>query len=241
MAERNGFFGLDECKLFPMTDEANFGYAETCIDVGKYGGIVEISLEPSTSNDSTYASDTTWLNEETDQGFSGTLKIINGVETPELRRDLAPLVGWEVDENGRVLGSSGKPRKPFALMAEHTGNARDKRVCYLKCQLGKPSKNGKTKEDGSENQPDEFPITAYVVKLPNGWKGSFYEDYEDTPTYATFFDAVDIQLAGATFVAVTPEGTENPKTEGWYEKVSNSFVPSEDTTVDNSKTYYAKH
>ena len=37
---------------------------------------------------------------------------------------------------------------------------------------------------------------------------------------------------------VTPVGSENPKTEGWYELVSGEYVPTEDETVDSGKTYY---
>ena len=46
--------------------------------------------------------------------------------------------------------------------------------------------------------------------------------------------------AGDTYVAVTPVGTENPSTEGWYELVEGSYVASEDTTVASGKTYYEK-
>lgn len=40
------------------------------------------------------------------------------------------------------------------------------------------------------------------------------------------------------YSAVTPVGSENPKTEGWYELVSGEYVPTEDETVDPLKTYY---
>ena len=42
----------------------------------------------------------------------------------------------------------------------------------------------------------------------------------------------------STYDAVTPVGNENPTTEGWYELVNGKYVLSEDTTVDNLKTYY---
>lgn len=42
-----------------------------------------------------------------------------------------------------------------------------------------------------------------------------------------------------TYAEVTPVGTENPVTEGWYEKSGDVYVLSADTTVDVSKTYYA--
>ena len=47
-----------------------------------------------------------------------------------------------------------------------------------------------------------------------------------------------------SYDAVTPVGTENPSTEGWYERSgsagSYTYTLTADTTVDNQKTYYAK-
>lgn len=44
----------------------------------------------------------------------------------------------------------------------------------------------------------------------------------------------------STYAAVTPVGSEDPSTEGWYELVNGKYVESTDTTVDPLKTYYAK-
>lgn len=43
-----------------------------------------------------------------------------------------------------------------------------------------------------------------------------------------------------SYSAVTPEGTENPSEEGWYELSGTTYVASTDTTVDTDKTYYSK-
>lgn len=42
------------------------------------------------------------------------------------------------------------------------------------------------------------------------------------------------------YTEVTPVGSEDPATEGWYEKTGNVYVLSADTTVNSQKTYYAK-
>ncbi len=43
----------------------------------------------------------------------------------------------------------------------------------------------------------------------------------------------------ASFDPVTPAGTENPSEEGWYEEDgAGGYIPTSDTTVDPSKTYY---
>ena len=47
-----------------------------------------------------------------------------------------------------------------------------------------------------------------------------------------------------SYSAVSPVGTENPRTEGWYERSGTSpdyvYTLTTDTSVDNQKTYYAK-
>lgn len=46
--------------------------------------------------------------------------------------------------------------------------------------------------------------------------------------------------AGSTYVAVTPSGSENPSTEGWYELSDGSYVLSQDASITSEKTYYEK-
>ena len=59
-------------------------------------------------------------------------------------------------------------------------------------------------------------------------KGNVYEDRLADPT--------------VSYDAVTPAGTENPSTEGWYERSGEAgsyvYTLSTDTTVDSEKTYY---
>ena len=43
-----------------------------------------------------------------------------------------------------------------------------------------------------------------------------------------------------TYTEVTPVGTENPSEEGWYELSGTNYVLTEDTTVDDEKTYYER-
>ena len=47
-----------------------------------------------------------------------------------------------------------------------------------------------------------------------------------------------------TYTAVTPDGTEDPSAEGWYERSGTegayTYTLTADTTVDSSKTYYER-
>ncbi len=85
--------------------------------------------------------------------------------------------------------------------------------------------------------------------ITESMNGYVYNITDDFTTDATFIEGAgkdypagtNIVVADlSTFDAVTPAGSENPVTEGWYELVSGKYVLSADTTVDPLKTYYAK-
>jgi len=47
-------------------------------------------------------------------------------------------------------------------------------------------------------------------------------------------------VEGTIYNEVTPNGSENPSTSGWYELSNDTYTASSDTTVNNNKTYYAR-
>lgn len=71
----------------------------------------------------------------------------------------------------------------------------------------------------------------------------FEESFEDVFILNKKAGAIqfNVTAAATTYTAVTPVGTENPKTQGWYEYVSidGKYVLTEDTTVVTGKTYYS--
>lgn len=81
--------------------------------------------------------------------------------------------------------------------------------------------------------------------------GYVYNITDDFTTDARFVEGAGkaypagsniVVVDNSTFSAVTPLGSEDPSSEGWYEldAVSGKYVLSADTTVDGTKTYYAK-
>lgn len=196
--ERNAFFGLSDCHIALMTDETALTYDEP-IDVGAYGGIIEIALDSDSSNDVLYASDQPWIDSEVDNGFTGSIRFAGVWTHPILRPVFAAITGFDLAADGTLLGTSGKPRKKFALMAGQSGNVAGKRTCYPFTQLtAKPSRNAATKEASGVHQADEFPIAARVGKFSTGWKGSFYENIEGDAAYDTFFSEVRTDLQPKT-------------------------------------------
>lgn len=101
---------------------------------------------------------------------------------------------------------------------------------------------------------------AYVIRgnstfsnlptvLTAAMNGYIYNVTDDFTTTANFVEGagkkypagtnvVIANIGAVTYSAVTPEGTEDPSAEGWYEESGGVYTLSEDTTVDGSKTYY---
>ena len=49
---------------------------------------------------------------------------------------------------------------------------------------------------------------------------------------------VNIYWNYGNYIVIVPIGTENPSSEGWYEKVGNDYILTTDITVTYGKTYY---
>lgn len=90
-------------------------------------------------------------------------------------------------------------------------------------------------------------FASLPATLTASMDGYVYNITDDFTTDARFIEGAGKKYnAGAniavadlsTYDAVTPVGSENPKTEEWYELVSGKYVLTEDETVDAGKTYY---
>lgn len=104
------------------------------------------------------------------------------------------------------------------------------------------------------------PLAALIVDLKDynvgtnrGGEINFFDDFDldvnqqkwliETRCSGTLvrpFSAISVVIGGSapSYSAATPVGTENPKSEGWFEKQGDIYVKSGDTEVKNNKTYY---
>ena len=65
-------------------------------------------------------------------------------------------------------------------------------------------------------------------------------DLDASPMEYFLLEKIDDAAAEYIFTAVTPAGSENPKTEGWYVLSGDTYVQTNDTVVDANKTYYER-
>ena len=186
----NGYFGLNAAHVAELTDVDELTYG-TPVDIGELGGIISINLDPQTASDPVYATDRVWIDGQVDNGFTGTMSLVNIWGHATLRPLFARFCGYEISADGTLLGISDKDPVPFALMGSTSGNLEDKRTCYLYVKANKPSRNAQTKNGGINNLPDEVPIVARPIKLANGKTLTFYENVPaDGTLYTNFFNAV---------------------------------------------------
>ena len=90
----------------------------------------------------------------------------------------------------------------------------------------------------------EFKTTPVPVTcIPNA-KATSHIEIDSTKVTKAQLDAIEAILYGSqgtvSYSEVSAIASDNPVTEGWYEKVGTEYVLSEDTTADLTKTYYEK-
>lgn len=89
-------------------------------------------------------------------------------------------------------------------------------------------------------------LPTVLTKAMNGFVYNVTDEFTTTANfvegagkkYPAGTNVVIADIGAVSYSAVTPEGTENPSTEGWYELDGTDYVLTTDTTVDGSKTYY---
>ena len=92
---RNGFFGVRNSHFAECTDEATLTYKKPV----HVPGTVEISMEPSVETGTSHADNEVWLEEQQDNGGSGTMSFYDTESSDEVRKLIAELVGWEIMEH----------------------------------------------------------------------------------------------------------------------------------------------
>lgn len=194
---RNGFFGVKNAHVARFTDEDAFEY-EKPIHIP---GTVEIKIEPSIEQATSYGDNEPWLDKYQDNGGSITWSLYDIESTQELRELLADINGFDIDEKGRVLATSGKTPKPFAFMCEQPGHAVGKRRCIYKCTIKPASVDAKTLEDKPDITQIDYELTFRPVTLPTGWRGCYIDTYSDIANYDKFFEQVDTAVKPKTEAA----------------------------------------
>lgn len=228
-----------------------------------WNGLSAVSENPE-GGDATaiYADDIKYLNLRSVEDYGCTIEAYTYPD------EFAECDGSRSVANGVTIGQ--QPRRPFGFSWVTTiGNDTEYDEHGYKIHLvwgatASPSeKSYATINDSPEAITFSWEVDTIPVEVP-GYKPTSFMTIDSTKTdpealkdledilYGT--DNVDarlplpaeiIRIVGGsavtyTYTAVTPVGSENPISEGWYVRLGNEFIKSTDTTVITGTVYFER-
>lgn len=232
-------YGLSNVVVWPIVSTSAAG-------VPSYGtkipvpGAVDLSLDAEGSSDPFYADDQVYYQGVANNGYSGSLTIAD-IPTAFSTN----VMGETVDANGAVIEKADVEPKEFAVAFEFKGDEKKRRHLFYRCKATRPSVASSTKEDSVAPNTPELSLAA-MPRLDDGTVKARCE--EGDAAYDSWYGVAPYASTAYEptykYTAVSPAGTENPSTEGWYERTGTDpdyvYTLSDDTTVDSGTTYYIR-
>ena len=173
---------------------------------------------------------------ESDTSFqSGTITL--GVDE-DADATFAELLGHT--NNAGVVTKSATDTAPFVAVGRIitkmvSGVLYYKAEVLFKVKFAEPSQDDNTKGESIEFGTSE--IEGTIATLANG-KWSTSQTFTTKANALAFIQGIMASGVEYTYTEVTPVGTENPKTEGWYIKNGTEYIPALDTTVVADREYF---
>ena len=198
------------------------------------GKAVSTSVSITNNSASLYADNVLAESDTTFQ--SGTITL--GVDE-DADATFAELLG-HTNNNG-VVTKSATDTAPFVAVGRIitkmvSGVLFYKAEVLYKVKFAEPSQDNSTKGESIEFGTSE--IEGTIATLKNGnWSTS--QTFSSKENALAFIQGLFASGVTYTYTEVTPVGTENPKTEGWYIKNGTEYIPALDTTVVADREYYS--
>lgn len=201
--------------------------------------------EGAEAND-TYADDMKYLTLFSPETFKGTIEALS---YPDAWKACD---GSEDVVSGVTLGQQGRQTFGFAFTTavgnDVEGQDLGKKIhLWYGCKASPSERSYQTINDSPEPITFSWEVTSTPVSV-DGHKPISTITIDTTKVDETKLTSFLSTLYGTdgttSYSAVSPVGTENPVTEGWYERSGTDpnyvYTLTSDTSVDSQKTYYAK-
>lgn len=157
-------------------------------------GAVNLVQNPAGENVTFYADDQVYYEENTNNGYDGTLEM--ALIPDEFRVDV---LGDEIDLNGALIENANAKPKKFALMFEFDGDANKTRHVNYSVLPTRPNVEGSTKTNTKEPKTETMDISV----RPAIDTGDVKAKMKPTDAgYDTFFSAVYLKNAPTNTVAL---------------------------------------
>lgn len=229
--------GNDHVVVYPADDNGTYpeGYA--------WNGVTGYTESPSGADETAlYADNIKYLSLRAAEEFGATITAYTYPdEFALLDGSASPLAGVKVYQQARrSFGLAVRTLIGNDIKSNDYGY-----MLHLVYGLtASPSERGySTVNDSPEAIEFSWELKSVPVAV-NGYKPTSVITIDSTKVSKEKLDALEDILYGTdgtiSYNAVTPLGTEDPSDLGWYELSGTTYVLSQDTTVDNEKTYYTK-
>ena len=236
--------GVDHCVLYPLTNGAyNLGVA--------WNGITGITESPEGGDaQDFYADNIKYGSLRGAENFGGTIECYTYPDEwkgCDGRADLADGVTFS-QQSRKIFGLSYR-----TLIGSDTMELGAGYILHIiyGCTASPSSKSRSTVNESPEagTMSYEFKTTPVnVTKIANA-KATSHIEIDSTKVSSKVLAAIEAALYGkdgvVSYNQASPAGSENPATEGWYERSGSEgsyvYTLTTDNSVQSSKTYYIKN
>ena len=236
--------GVDHCVLYPLTNGAyNKGVA--------WNGITGITESPEGGDaQDFYADNIKYGSLRGAENFGGTIECYTYPDEwkgCDGRADLADGVTFS-QQSRKIFGLSYR-----TLIGSDTMELGAGYILHIiyGCTASPSSKSRSTVNESPEagTMSYEFKTTPVNVSKIANAKATSHIEIDSTKVSAEVLAAIEAALYGkdgeVSYNPASPSGSENPATEGWYERSGSAgsyvYTLTTDNSVQSSKTYYIKN
>ena len=236
--------GVDHCVLYPLTNGAyNLGVA--------WNGITGITESPEGGDaQDFYADNIKYGSLRGAENFGGTIECYTYPDEwkgCDGRADLADGVTFS-QQSRKIFGLSYR-----TLIGSDTMELGAGYILHIiyGCTASPSSKSRSTVNESPEagTMSYEFKTTPVNVSKIVNAKATSHIEIDSTKVTPKVLAAIEAALYGkdgvVSYSSASPSGSENPASEGWYERSGSEgsyvYTLTTDDSVQSSKTYYIKN
>lgn len=236
--------GVDHCVLYPLTNGAyNHGVA--------WNGITGITESPEGGDaQDFYADNIKYGSLRGAENFGGTIECYTYPDEwkgCDGRADLADGVTFS-QQSRKIFGLSYR-----TLIGSDTMELGAGYILHIiyGCTASPSSKSRSTVNESPEagTMSYEFKTTPVNVSKIANAKATSHIEIDSTKVSSKVLAAIEAALYGkdgvVSYSTASPSGSENPASEGWYERSGSEgsyvYTLTTDNSVQSSKTYYIKN
>ena len=236
--------GVDHCVLYPLTNGAyNHGVA--------WNGITGITESPEGGDaQDFYADNIKYGSLRGAENFGGTIECYTYPDEwkgCDGRADLADGVTFS-QQSRKIFGLSYR-----TLIGSDTMELGAGYILHIiyGCTASPSSKSRSTVNESPEagTMSYEFKTTPVNVSKIANAKATSHIEIDSTKISPKILAAIEVALYGkdgvVSYSSASPSGSENPASEGWYERSGSEgsyvYTLTTDNSVQGEKTYYIKN